>query len=75
MHDPDTHLFIDIILSEGATYLYGDEVDGDRFEYYTATSGRKVSICVSDECLSTNTAKAYLRQLGLESLIERLFID
>jgi hypothetical protein len=71
----DTHLFIDIIVSEGAILIFHDVVSGETIEHYTARSGKRVIICTSDEYMTRPTATAYLGQLGLTDLIDRLFID
>lgn len=72
----DTHLFIEIILSEGAQLIPPVvEIDGVHIEYYMGPSGYKVPFCIEDEYLSVNACKMYLDQLGLASLIERLFPD
>lgn len=73
MTDIDTHLFLEIVQSEGVTFLSRHETDGVTIEYYHGLNGRKVQICVTDEYITNRTAKAYLRQLGLEDLIERMF--
>ncbi|HQS23208.1 MAG: hypothetical protein B7Y11_01245 [Sphingobacteriia bacterium 24-36-13] len=69
----DTHLFAEIILSEGVTLMYRCEDDGDFFEYYLGLNGRKVAVCLSDEYITEQTAKEYLHLLGLSDLIDRLF--
>ena len=73
MHDIDTHLFLEIIQNEGVLFMYREEIDGVHIEYYHGLTGKKVGICVSDEFITNRTAKAHLKQLGLESLIDRLF--
>jgi hypothetical protein len=67
----DTHLFIDIILSEGCTLLYSHEIDDECFEYYHGINGRKICICTNDEFLTYHSAIEILYQLGLGSLIQR----
>jgi len=69
----DTHLFAEIILSEGVTLIYRCEDEGDYFEYYLGLNGRKVGICLSDEYITEQTAKEYLVLLGLSDLIDRMF--
>lgn len=69
----DTHLFLEIIQSEGVQLLYRDENEGIFNEYYHGLNGKKVCICVSDEFLTARIAKINLRQLGLEDLVDRLF--
>lgn len=71
----DTHLFIDIIVSEGAQFLSDESINGDVIEYYHGLNGRKIPICVSDEFITSNVAKGYLFQLGLASLIDRGLFD
>lgn len=73
MDSLDTHLFLEIILSEGAELLYSSNNYDTSVEYYTGPSGSRVLICVSDEEISANTCKFYLDQLGLARLIDRLF--
>jgi hypothetical protein len=74
MKDIDTYLFVEIILSEGVTFLYRDDaLENLNVEYYHGISGKKVAICMSDESITVLTAKQYLRQLGLDDLIDRLF--
>lgn len=67
----DTHLFIDIILSEGVMLLREITIEDDIIGYYHGINGRKVQICTSDEFITHMTAKAHLIQLGLASLIDR----
>ncbi len=69
----DTHLFLDIIQSEGVSFLYREKIEDVHIEYYHGLNGKKVQICSSDEYITSRTAKAYLRQLGLDDLIDRLF--
>ena len=73
MTEIDTHLFLEIIQTEGVMLLYRDDLDGITIEYYHGLNGRKVGICVTDEYLTSRTAKSHLRQLGLDDLIERMF--
>ena len=71
----DTHLFIEIILSEGASFLASIELEGISIEYYTCHrgSGKRVPIITSDEFITTSTAEGLLILLGMESLADRLF--
>jgi hypothetical protein len=72
----DTHLFLEIIQSEGVNLMYGETTEhGERVEFFHGLSGKKVLIIVSDEFITERTAKAYLRQLGLDDLVERLFYE
>lgn len=69
----DTHLFIDIIISEGATLMYHQDYDGVNTEVYTGPSGKKALICIEDEEITKRVASGYLKQLGMPDLIDRLF--
>lgn len=69
----DTHLFIEIITTEGAKPCGCIPSNELRFEYYTGPSGRKIPICMHDEDVDEVTASIWLKQLGLDELIELLF--
>ncbi len=69
----DTNLFVEIIQTDGVTFLHSDIIDGDRIEYYHGPSGKKVPITMSDEFLTERNAKSLLRQLGMEDLADRIF--
>lgn len=74
MNSIDTLLFVEIIQTEGAMLLPPQiQIEDDIFEYYHGPSGKRVQICTTEECIDINTACAYLRQLGMSDLIERLF--
>jgi len=68
----DTHLFIDIILNEGAQFLYYDSVGEDHIEYYHGITGRKVAISIDDSFISKNVAVDHLNKLGLGDLVDRI---
>ena len=69
----DTHLFIDIIVSEGCILLDHEQVEEDSFEHYTGPSGKRVTLCITDEYLRELTARMYLSDLGLGRLGDNLF--
>lgn len=68
----DTHLFLDIIRNEGALSIGCTDIDGLSMEIFIGPSQRRVYIVTADESISSFVAKTYLKQLGLESLIEPL---
>lgn len=68
----DSHLFEEIILSEGAKHLYSCNRTDFNNKYFTGPSGKKVLICLEDEEIPYSTIKGYLTQLGMEDLINRL---
>lgn len=68
----DSHLFEEIIISEGATELYSSNTHGINNKYYTGPSGKKVLVCLEDEHIPYITLAGYLMQLGMEDLIDRL---
>ncbi len=70
----DIELFLQIIETEGCRYLYDDDGDGERIKYFLSINGNKrVAICITDDVVTKRTAKDWLKQLGLEDLIERMF--
>jgi hypothetical protein len=70
----DTELFIQIISAEqGVDLVFQEEIEEDVIHHYKGPSGKIIIICVSDEFLSNRTAKAHLRQLGIDDLIVSLF--
>jgi hypothetical protein len=71
--DPQTHIFLELILTADAKPLYTEVREGVTIEYYTGPSGRKIPIIISDEYIPTGTAKGYLEQLGYAHLIPVLF--
>jgi len=71
----DVHLFIEIILSEGATLLNHHEIDGVKIEYYQGRNGKRVPICIDDEYFPKELVIAHLQQLGMDDLISRLYVD
>jgi hypothetical protein len=72
----DTQLFLQIITAEDGVELdYADQVEDELFHYYKGKEDDVVSICASDEFISNRTAKAYMRQLGIDDLIISLFPD
>jgi hypothetical protein len=73
MKSIDTHLFIEIILSEGASHLYSSNNHDTDIAFYSGPSGTKVLICIEDEEIDCETCKIYLHQLGFVNLIPRLF--
>lgn len=73
MESIDTHLFLDIILSEGANHLFSSNNYDTDIAFYTGPSGTKVMICIADEEIDCETCKIYLAQLGYYNLIPRLF--
>lgn len=68
----DTHLFIEIVCSEGARLLYEEELEGIVIGYYHGRTGKKVQIITSDESIGARTMASYLNQLGMSELVERL---
>lgn len=70
----DTHLFIEIIESEGVERMFEEEIDNVRIIYFKALKGNTIiAICTSDEFISNRTAKSLLRELGIDNLIVSLF--
>lgn len=70
----DTELFLQIISAEeGIDLDYVDHITGKAFHYYSGKNGKTVSICAWDEFITNRTAKAYMRQLGIDDLIISLF--
>lgn len=69
----DTHLFLEIILSEGATHLYSSNNYDLDIAFYSGPSQTKVLICIAREDIDCETCKLYLSQLGFFHLIPRLF--
>ena len=69
----DTHLFVEIIMSvQGVALLHQINIDGEIIEYYLGVNGNKVQICITDEFITKKIAHSYLRQLGLNHLIDNL---
>lgn len=69
----DTQLFIQIIEAEdGIEMDYQDKVGDSVINYYKGKRGT-ISICITDEFLTNRSAKAHMRQLGIDDLIVGLF--
>lgn len=72
----DSHLFIDIIITEGARPLGSPIVEGNlRVEYYTGRSGKRVPIMIDadDDEIDCLTGSNILVLLGMEDIIPGLF--
>ena len=70
----DTELFLQIITAEDGVELdYVDNVNGKTFHYYNGKNGKTITICACDEFITNRTAKAYMRQMGIDDLIISLF--
>jgi hypothetical protein len=66
-------LIFEIIQSEGVVLACHFTNDGISTENYIGRNGAKVQICVSDESMTKATDCFILKQLGLESIMERMF--
>jgi len=71
----DIQLFIQIITSEdGIDEDFEDEIDGEIFKYYrNETNDKQIAISMKNEYITNRTAKALMRQLGIQDLIISLF--
>lgn len=68
----DTHLFLDILFSEGVRERDVRTVDGVTSGFYISQTGRKAQINSTDEFLPAPVIKYHLKQLGLDHLINIL---
>lgn len=69
----DTHLFIDIIINEGAVLLNVDDRDKNCIvEYYQGLTGKKVGIVINDEFMTRSAAKHNLTKLGMADVYSLL---
>ena len=69
----DTHLFIEVILSEGANELYNNDKHGIKNKYFSGRNNiGRVLICVEDEHIPYSTARGILEQLGFNDIIDSL---
>lgn len=70
----DTQLFLQIITAEDGIELdFTEKVGNQQINYYKGKKDEIVTICATDEFLTHRTAKAYMRQLGIDNLIISLF--
>lgn len=71
----DTHLFLDILFSEGVTERDLRVIDGVSTAFYISPIGRSAQINSTDEFISSSVIKFHLKQLGMEYLIGALPLD
>lgn len=71
----DTHLFVEIICTEGAKLVSATYEQDVKVEFYLGRNGKKVMICIEDEEMSITVCKQYLEQLGMGDLSPLLFDD
>ena len=69
----ETHLFKELILSEGATLVSHFSDKGIITERYQGINHRIVIIQTTDEYITQQTCRDYLIQLGLSDVVMRIF--
>lgn len=69
----DTLLFCEVLETEGARLLHVVDEDGETIHCYAGPVSGYAQICVSEEFIYNRTAQRILVDLGMSSLIERMY--
>lgn len=70
----DLNLFVESIETNGAVQLDVYQIDGHTFRDYQGPSGKRVQILFHEDEMPDRVAVGYMQQLGLDHLVDFLFI-